>query len=84
MKHQPVAILGDDLCNRILADADNQEPTDYGVRPGNDVYLVSWPEHVLTPKYNGDAYYQGKIGRASTYRGLARIAKRNGARPYGV
>jgi hypothetical protein len=24
----------------------------------DDVYLVSWPEHVSDPRYNGDASYQ--------------------------
>jgi hypothetical protein len=26
-------------------------------------YVVSWPEHILTPQYNGDANYAGPFSR---------------------
>lgn len=83
MKHQPILISGDDLCDRIMRDADNQRPADYGVRPGPHVmWLVQWPEHVHCPRFNGDATYS-RAGRARTARGRARIAARWGARIYG-
>lgn len=32
--------------------------TDYIDAHKNDKYLVSWPEHVITPRYDSDASYQ--------------------------
>ena len=83
-KHTPTVITGDDLVDRIERDADNQRPSDYGVRAGKSAYLVTWPDHVTLPKFNGDANYMGVVGRATTLAELKKIAKRHGADAYGA
>jgi hypothetical protein len=31
---------------------------DFAKAHANDIYLVSWPEHVTTPRFNSDAWYR--------------------------
>ncbi len=89
MRHQPIVIFADDLCDRIISDpTDNQSPENYGVRlprkgsKTKQVFKVCWPEHVSVPRFNSDASYI-PVGRASGREGLRRIARRENAQPYG-
>ena len=64
MKHKPVLIKGEDLRTKLFFDGDYAE-----VELANDDlklvtldaltnwWIVTWPEHVTSPSYNGDATY---------------------------
>jgi hypothetical protein len=39
-------------------DLNGLDDADYLAGHKNDRYLVSWPEHVSVPRFNGDANYQ--------------------------
>jgi hypothetical protein len=55
MKHESIIIKGIDLMNRW--DNDNRSAADVaGLDTIDDeaMYEVSWPDHVITPQYNGD------------------------------
>jgi len=55
MKHQTLLVTG-----RIIEtfwEDDNRTPAEVAGLPEidrNKTYEVSWPDHVLTPRYNGD------------------------------
>ena len=66
MRHNPVVIGFDELIGRMwehFADVDIAEALcvdsidDFEAE--NVWFVVTWPEHVLNPLYNGDANYAG-------------------------
>ena len=63
MKHEAIIIGITDLVGRICQDSDNfdlQDALDIDDReelPGRGCVLVTWPEHVINPRYNADANY---------------------------
>lgn len=64
MTHQTTLIHGNDLCEAFgtydsddvasCLGADNYDSIDW-----NSFWLVSWPQHVTTPRFNSDANYSG-------------------------
>lgn len=62
MTHADIIISGNDLCDAFgsydsqdvadLLGFDSYEAIDWG-----GFWLVSWPEHVVTPRYNADANF---------------------------
>ena len=68
--HNSVAICWNDLYSRIFDDTDTRwdevigcEETDVNEFDGT-WWTVSWPQHVGTPRYNGDAMYSGPMTEA--------------------
>lgn len=62
MKHKSVAISGGDLYARIFG-ATDEWPLDVGGFGEPEAlagtwWRVSWPEHVSSPRFNGDANYR--------------------------
>ncbi|HQL63492.1 MAG TPA: hypothetical protein PLQ35_14480 [bacterium] len=68
MKHNPVAICYEDLENRLIRD--DGPAVDEPENKAQAFYVVLWPEHVLTPRYNGDCDIHGPMTRedAAVYR----------------
>jgi hypothetical protein len=60
-KHKSVAIETSDLITRLDRDGDDNfgpwESREEMDAAGDGWWLVSWPEHVISPRYNGDAMY---------------------------
>lgn len=61
-KHKPIIISIDDLTNRLFSDSDGFYMTDaLEIDPAEvpDIgwVVVTWPEHVINPRYNSDANY---------------------------
>jgi len=61
MKHESIIISGKDLWHNW--ESDNRSPVDVA---GFEIekekyYRVSWPEHVLYPRLNGDCVIDGPI-----------------------
>lgn len=70
-RHKTVAVEGTDLYNRIFGHTDRTVQEVVGLDDvASDAdesavvealrgtwWVVSWPEHVTTPRYNGDANY---------------------------
>lgn len=55
-------------------DANNREH-EYIQQHGDDVYLVSWPDHVMNPRFNSDASYQQILADQS----VTEVIERNGS-----
>jgi len=61
-KHDNIVIRADDLME-LLAERPDIIAA-HRMRPsGRTVWLVTWPEHVVNPRYDSDASY-GRVGRA--------------------
>jgi hypothetical protein len=65
MRHTQVLIHADDLAARLWSDADNQTDEAADVERLGGWWSVGWPEHVITPRYNGDCSY-GHVGNHLT------------------
>ena len=63
MKHESIFIRVDDLINRIDSDSDDFTIEEaLSLNDGDEIQMnhwvgVSWPDHVVNPKFNGDADY---------------------------
>lgn len=53
--HEPE--LADTLCLETNTDAEGFEAVDWTDRALTAWWIVTWPEHVTSPSYNGDATY---------------------------
>ncbi len=68
MKHNPVAIEYGDLMERITDEQIKTMDTDSGpdvpaALPHASWYVVMWPEHVQTPRYNDDCTVHGPMNK---------------------
>jgi len=55
MRHKAVIITSDDLAARIERDSDDSTQDAQEVREAGGVWRVTWPEHVLSPRFDSDA-----------------------------
>lgn len=60
MKHKAILISHDDLVSRLFRDSDNFELGDAVEEvptATTDWFIVQWPQHVISPRFNSDATY---------------------------
>lgn len=67
-KHSPVTVTLKEIVNAMPHNFDGdftdligyvgKDPAAYLAKNGHEKYLVTWPDHVIIPKFNSDASYQ--------------------------
>ena len=68
-KYDTIAINSGDLAERLLDETDGDLVVEIfgsltpNIIPG-DWYVVKWPDHVICPRYNGDATYSGPMSKS--------------------